>query len=113
MTGGLYACGSGKVKPPGHSFSSDGLHAAVTGGAGGLGREVAGALVETGAEVAVFDRDAAALDALRPEILRFDVDVTDPESVERASERASEPWRACRVSTSSSTPQASAAGARR
>jgi NAD(P)-dependent dehydrogenase (short-subunit alcohol dehydrogenase family) len=65
-------------------FRLDGLHAAVTGGASGLGREVAGAFVEAGAEVAVFDRDAAALDALRPEVLRFDVDVTDAESVERA-----------------------------
>jgi NAD(P)-dependent dehydrogenase (short-subunit alcohol dehydrogenase family) len=65
-------------------FRLDGLQAAVTGGAGGLGREVAAGFVEAGATVAVIDRDAGALEALQPEIVRFEADVTDPESVERA-----------------------------
>lgn len=65
-------------------FRLDGRLAAVTGGAGGLGREIAAAFVEAGAEVAVLDRNPEALDALPPEIVRFEVDVTEPDSIERA-----------------------------
>jgi NAD(P)-dependent dehydrogenase (short-subunit alcohol dehydrogenase family) len=64
-------------------FRLDGLHAAITGGASGLGREVAAAFVDAGAEVAVLDRDADALEELQAEVLRFEVDVTNRESVEQ------------------------------
>ena len=64
-------------------FRLDGLHAAITGGASGLGREVAAAFVDAGAEVAVLDRDGDALEELQAEVLRFEVDVTNLESVEQ------------------------------
>jgi 3-oxoacyl-[acyl-carrier protein] reductase len=56
----------------------------VTGGANGLGLAIAAHLHERGAQVAVFDRDAAALDALAAHFTREAVDVTRPEEV-RAS----------------------------
>jgi 2-deoxy-D-gluconate 3-dehydrogenase len=64
-------------------FRLDGRRAVVTGGASGLGRAIAGALLEAGADVLALDRDSEALERLDPEILRLTVDVTDRESVER------------------------------
>jgi NAD(P)-dependent dehydrogenase (short-subunit alcohol dehydrogenase family) len=68
-------------------FRLDGRAAIVTGGAGGLGREIARAFVDAGADVVVIDRDRESLDALEPEIRRYEADVTEPESVETAFAR--------------------------
>jgi NAD(P)-dependent dehydrogenase (short-subunit alcohol dehydrogenase family) len=65
-------------------FRLDGRRAVVTGGASGLGREIAGAFVEAGAEVVALDRDREALERLDPAILRATVDVADRASVEEA-----------------------------
>ena len=65
-------------------FRLDDRMAVVTGGGSGLGREIARAFVDAGADVVVLDRDSDALDALEPEIRRLEIDVTEPESVETA-----------------------------
>ena len=47
----------------GELFDVAGLSVVITGGAGGLGRAIADAMVDNGASVTLIDRDAAALDA--------------------------------------------------
>ena len=58
----------------------------VTGGGGGIGREIARRLAREGMAVAVLDRDGAAAQAVAAEIDGFAVtaDVTSPEEVQRA-----------------------------
>jgi NAD(P)-dependent dehydrogenase (short-subunit alcohol dehydrogenase family) len=63
-------------------FSLEGRVAVVTGGAGQLGAEIVRGLEEQGARVAVFDVAAE----------RFQVDVTDRESIARATEEVSREW---------------------
>ncbi|MGL5442510.1 MAG: short-chain dehydrogenase/reductase [[Mycobacterium] stephanolepidis] len=62
--------------------------AVITGGANGIGAEVARQLSRRGASVAVLDRDAARADALAAElgdgVAGFAADVTDPESIATA-----------------------------
>ncbi|MDG3012571.1 SDR family oxidoreductase [Rhodococcus sp. D2-41] len=60
----------------------DGLVIAVTGGARGIGREIAAHLAAAGAQVAIGDRDGAAEAAseLPGTAAGFDLDVTDTES---------------------------------
>ena len=65
-------------------FRLDGRRAVVTGAASGLGRAIAEAFLEAGADVVALDRDSEALERLDPGILRLTADVTDRESVERA-----------------------------
>jgi NAD(P)-dependent dehydrogenase (short-subunit alcohol dehydrogenase family) len=72
------------------SFSLAGRTALVTGGARGIGRALAGALAEAGANVAVVGRDPAGFDQVRGEIEAAGVrsfattaDVSDRPSVER------------------------------
>jgi NAD(P)-dependent dehydrogenase (short-subunit alcohol dehydrogenase family) len=62
----------------------------VTGGASGMGRATAVACAKEGASVAVLDRSAAAAEAVAEGIggVAFAVDVTDPEQVGSAVERA-------------------------
>lgn len=63
----------------------DGKQCIVTGGANGIGRELAGRLDALGANVAVLDIDKAGLEAtkaLHPNIDIFPCDLTDPDAVE-------------------------------
>ncbi|MFD6197409.1 short-chain dehydrogenase/reductase [Mycobacteriaceae bacterium NPDC060252] len=59
--------------------------AVITGGANGIGAEVARQLSQRGASVAVLDRDVAQAQALAAElgdgVAGFEADVTDPESI--------------------------------
>ncbi|MEQ9334733.1 SDR family NAD(P)-dependent oxidoreductase [Thalassobaculum sp.] len=67
--------------------SLDGRIAVVTGGARGIGLAVAERLLADGAQVALWDADAAALDAAAGRldgVLTSTVDVTDPDSVQAA-----------------------------
>lgn len=68
-------------------FSLDGRVALVTGGNSGIGREIALALRDAGARVAVgarrADRNAAVLAELGPDHAAFELDVTDEPAVER------------------------------
>jgi NAD(P)-dependent dehydrogenase (short-subunit alcohol dehydrogenase family) len=67
----------------------DGLVAAVTGGASGIGAAIAQRLMADGARVAVFDRDVSA----SPEgTLAVQADVTDDASVQAAVERVLQEW---------------------
>lgn len=59
----------------------DGSLALVTGGASGLGMAITQRLLGDGAKVAVFDRDAAALEKLPDGALGVAVDVTQPDMV--------------------------------
>ena len=63
--------------------------AIVTGGAAGIGLAVAQRLAQSGARVALWDRDAGALararDALSPQTVVQEVDIADVEAVDRAA----------------------------
>lgn len=73
------------------SFKLDGRSALVTGGSKGLGRSMALALAEAGADVAICSRNGSEAAATAAEIagatgrkaVGFECDVTDPESVRR------------------------------
>lgn len=69
-----------------------GRHAVVTGGAGGLGRGVARALIEAGASVDLWDQDAAGLAQAVAELGRRatqrQLDICDVNAVEAAAEAA-------------------------
>jgi gluconate 5-dehydrogenase len=75
-------------------FSLEGKVAVVTGGAGGLGRAIATAYLQTGARVALLDLKEAELHAAASElaslgeVLPIAVDVTKATEVEAAIERA-------------------------
>src|SRR5262245_65923632 len=58
----------------------------VTGGGGGIGREIAHRLAREGMGIAVLDRDGAAADVVASEIggVAVAADVTSPEEVGRA-----------------------------
>lgn len=73
-----------------NSYDLSGRFAVVTGGAQGIGRAVVERLLDSGAAIAIWDRDealatdtAATLSA-RGKVVAFGVDVTDYASVERA-----------------------------
>ena len=67
----------------------DGRRAVVTGGAQGIGRAIAERLLASGATVTLWDRDPGELESTRGALGSGTggavVDVTDPESVERAA----------------------------
>ncbi|MFT4116063.1 SDR family NAD(P)-dependent oxidoreductase [Bradyrhizobium sp.] len=71
-------------------FDVAGLSVVITGGAKGLGRAFAEAMLDNGAKVALLDRDAAILDATvselspRGEVAGIAVDVTDRKAVKSA-----------------------------
>jgi NAD(P)-dependent dehydrogenase (short-subunit alcohol dehydrogenase family) len=69
-------------------YALNGRVGMVTGGGGGIGREIARRLVKEGMAVAVLDRDGAAAEAIAAEIGGFAVtaDVTSPQEVGRAVE---------------------------
>ena len=68
----------------------DGQHAIVTGAAQGIGRAVAERFLDSGASVSLWDQDAALAGRTAAElkdrgrVLAVAMDVTDPDSVERA-----------------------------
>jgi Dehydrogenases with different specificities (related to short-chain alcohol dehydrogenases) len=65
----------------------EGRRAVVTGGASGIGLGVCARLAAEGAAVAIWDADAAALEAVREKgsfAAAITVDITDPDAVERA-----------------------------
>ncbi len=71
----------------------DGRAAVVTGGAAGIGLAIAQRLAREGARVAVWDRDAAALDAARAAhgfAHAEALDVADPAAVERAAQASAD-----------------------
>ncbi len=75
-------------------FDLSGKVAVITGGAGGLGREVACGLAEFGAGVVIADQDRQALtevenrlEGLGRRALALELDVTDRGSVERAADK--------------------------
>ncbi|MFD4351906.1 SDR family oxidoreductase [Nocardia sp. NPDC058518] len=69
---------------------------AVTGGAQGIGREIARQLAEAGARVAIGDRDAQAAEstaqALPGQVRAFALDVTDTESYRRFLAEVTDLW---------------------
>ena len=67
------------------SYDFAGAVAVVTGGARGIGAQIARRLADCGASVAVWDRDADAASADHPRIACFAVDIVDTGSVERAA----------------------------
>ncbi len=76
-----------------------GKNVVVTGASAGVGRAVALAFAEHGANVAVLARDMARLESLRREVEALDVkalpiamDVADADQVERAAARVEEEW---------------------
>jgi 3-oxoacyl-[acyl-carrier protein] reductase len=69
-----------------NTYDYDGRVAAITGGANGIGAEVAARMAASGAKVAIWDMDASApeakIAALPGDVCRlFQVDVSDPGSV--------------------------------
>ncbi len=73
---------------PNGMFSLEGKVALVTGANSGIGRELALALRDAGAKVAIgarrADRNAKVLDELGPDATAFQLDVSDEQSVEKA-----------------------------
>ena len=69
-----------------HGRRFSGKVAVVTGGAGGIGRAVARALVEEGARVAVFDRNVEEKQGIEG-MTAYAVDITDAAAVEAAVAR--------------------------
>lgn len=69
-------------------YALNGRVGLVTGGGGGIGREIARRLAREGMAAAVLDRDGAAAQAVAAEIegLAVTADVTSPEEVQRAVE---------------------------
>lgn len=67
-------------------MKTEGAVALVTGGARGLGLEIARRLADEGATVIVGDRDAEAIDALPSGLEGVVMDVTDPDQVKSAVE---------------------------
>ncbi|PZN95326.1 MAG: 3-oxoacyl-ACP reductase [Hyphomicrobiales bacterium] len=74
----------------GATYDLSGRLAIVTGGAGGLGRGIARALLDAGAGVELWDANAAGLAEAATELGAgtCTVDITDPEAVDRAAEAA-------------------------
>lgn len=71
-----------------------GTTAVVTGASRGIGRAIARRLADAGADLALWARDRAALEAVATEISArgriaqvFEVDVTDPAAIDRARDR--------------------------
>ncbi|HEV2097441.1 MAG TPA: SDR family NAD(P)-dependent oxidoreductase, partial [Stellaceae bacterium] len=69
-------------------YAQNGKIGLVTGGGGGIGREIAGRLARDGMAVAVLDRDGEAAQAVAAEIggLALAADVTSPDAVAGAVE---------------------------
>ncbi len=73
-------------------YDLSGRHAVVTGGAGGLGRGIARALIEAGASVTLWDQDASSLAQAVSELGRRasqrQLDIRDVNAVEAAADAA-------------------------
>lgn len=85
---------SGAADRPERSGRLDGVAAAVTGAASGLGAATAAALVARGARVALLDRDLERLEAVRDQlsgrVRAYAADVTEEEPLRAALEDARE-----------------------
>jgi 3-oxoacyl-[acyl-carrier protein] reductase len=64
-----------------------GKNVIITGGTKGIGRAIAGAMLDEGANIAVFDIDTAGLDDFKnnhPDAYGYECDLTDPDQVEKS-----------------------------
>jgi 3-oxoacyl-[acyl-carrier protein] reductase len=77
-----------------NTLDFDGRTAAITGGAAGIGLAVARRLVESGARVALWDRDPGALAAAKASLgdaaMIYALDVADADAVERVAQQTAQ-----------------------
>jgi NAD(P)-dependent dehydrogenase (short-subunit alcohol dehydrogenase family) len=77
-----------------NTLDFDGRTAAITGGAAGIGLAVARRLVESGARVALWDRDPGALAAAKASLgdaaMTYALDVADADAVERVAQQTAQ-----------------------
>jgi NAD(P)-dependent dehydrogenase (short-subunit alcohol dehydrogenase family) len=77
-----------------NTLDFDGRTAAITGGAAGIGLAVARRLVESGARVALWDRDPGALAAAKALLgdaaMTYALDVADADAVERVAQQTAQ-----------------------
>lgn len=80
-----------------NTYGLGGKTAVITGGASGIGRACAHVMARSGADISVWDRDPAAIEAARTELVGHDyriqglaVDVSDSAAVDQAMDQVAE-----------------------